>query len=250
MHHIVAFSRFQLVLGLTAISLALPVDTVSAAEVPWQKSRFQYVALKKDLRELLREFAANHGLTVEIAEGVEGSVSGSFDLPPQATLDLLAANHHFSWHYDGTMLYVAPVKRTEEAGIRLRADSGDQLHIRLSRSGASEDKAGATPPGIRYAPAHTAGHSENGGQASRKWDIDSADRTLSTAMARWSAEAGWQLLWELPVDYEIDARTSISGTFPEAVEAVAKSMAQTDVPMKAIFYAGNKVLRIVAREAL
>lgn len=231
-----SFSRFHFVACLAAVCIALASGSAPASNAPWKKSRFQYIALKKDLRELLREFAADEGIPVEIAEGIEGSVSGSFDLPPQATLDLLASSHGFSWHYDGTMLYVAPMKEARDDGLKLRSDAGDQLHIRLSRADAS-----AEPDAER---------TDGGDEAAARWTIDSSDKTLSAALARWAAAAGWQLLWQLPVDVEIDANASISGTFAQAVETIARSMEQTGVPMKAIFYAGNKVLRIVAKDGL
>lgn len=79
------------------------------------------------------------------------------------------------------------------------------------------------------------------------WEIVPSDRTLNAALARWAATAGWQLVWELPVDYSVDARTSVAGTFEDAVGVVAKSMESAEIPLKAIFYSGNKVLRIVAK---
>jgi hypothetical protein len=83
--------------------------------------------------------------------------------------------------------------------------------------------------------------------APRAWDVTPADKTLKAALTRWAAAAGWQMVWELPVDYAVSARTEIKGSFTEAVEAIAGSMATADTPMKAIFYEGNRVLRIVAR---
>lgn len=79
------------------------------------------------------------------------------------------------------------------------------------------------------------------------WDVTPADKTLKAALTRWAEAAGWQLVWELPIDYAVSARTGIKGKFTDAVEAVARSMATADTPMKAIFYDGNRVLRIVAR---
>lgn len=89
----------------------------------------------------------------------------------------------------------------------------------------------------------------NTAPAAGMWEIVPADKTLNTALARWAATAGWQLLWELPVDYAVDARTSVPGTFEEAVGMVAESMETAEIPMKAIFYEGNRVLRIVAKGA-
>ena len=82
-----------------------------------------------------------------------------------------------------------------------------------------------------------------------RWDIVVADRTLNAAMARWAAAAGWQLLWELPVDYAVQAQTSVPGKFEDAVTVVVNSMEGAEIPMKAIFYSGNKVLRIMAKGA-
>jgi hypothetical protein len=83
--------------------------------------------------------------------------------------------------------------------------------------------------------------------AVHSWDVTPADKTLKAALTRWAAAAGWQLVWELPVDYAVSARTEINGGFTDAVETIARSMATADTPMKAIFYEGNRVLRIVAQ---
>lgn len=83
--------------------------------------------------------------------------------------------------------------------------------------------------------------------AARTWDISPGDGTLNTVFGRWSASAGWQLVWELEVDYPIQTRAVLEGTFEEAVAAVAESLANASVPIQATFYAGNKVLRIVAK---
>lgn len=79
------------------------------------------------------------------------------------------------------------------------------------------------------------------------WTVLQSDKTLNGTLQRWAAGAGWQLMWELPVDYAVAARTELHGSFADAVGMVVKSMEGADVPMKAIFYDGNKVLRIVAK---
>jgi hypothetical protein len=83
--------------------------------------------------------------------------------------------------------------------------------------------------------------------APQVWEISPTDKTLNAALARWTAIAGWQLSWELPVDYSVEVKTVVPGTFEEAVELVTKSMETAEIPMKAIFYNGNKVLRIVQK---
>ncbi|HYD61630.1 MAG TPA: toxin co-regulated pilus biosynthesis Q family protein [Noviherbaspirillum sp.] len=80
-----------------------------------------------------------------------------------------------------------------------------------------------------------------------EWELAPSDKTLNAALKRWAAKAGWQLVWEFPHDYEIDVRSTIPGTFEEAIDAVARNISTAETPMRAIFYKGNKVLRIVAK---
>jgi hypothetical protein len=79
------------------------------------------------------------------------------------------------------------------------------------------------------------------------WEILPRDRSVRAALERWTASAGWQLSWEMAVDYPVVTRTTISGTFETAVEAVAQSLERAEVPVKAVMYRGNRVLRIVAK---
>lgn len=83
--------------------------------------------------------------------------------------------------------------------------------------------------------------------STRRWDLSDRDKTLRAVVERWAADAGWRTFWELDVDYPITATASIDGNFEEAVATVVRSMDQADVPLKAIFYRGNQVLRMVPR---
>lgn len=86
-------------------------------------------------------------------------------------------------------------------------------------------------------------------EVSRTWRLDVADRTVKTALSRWAKEAGWQLVWEVPVDFGIDADATITGTFEDALHSVVRALDKSDTPIQAILYKGNKVLRVVAHGA-
>ena len=86
-------------------------------------------------------------------------------------------------------------------------------------------------------------------ETSRTWRLEVSDRTVKTALSRWAKEAGWQLVWEVPVDFGIDADATITGTFDDALHAVVHALDKSDTPIQAILYRGNKVLRIVAHGA-
>lgn len=127
--------------------------------------------------------------------------------------------------------------------------------LQLPKGGASGvPPAPVPPPMAGPAPAVPAAQTPmvpKAGSAAKAstWDIKAMDRTLNAALARWAYVAGWQLLWEVPIDYAVEADTSIGGTFEQAVETVTQSMAGAEIPLKAIFYQGNRVLRIVAKGA-
>jgi hypothetical protein len=114
---------------------------------------------------------------------------------------------------------------------------------RANASAAAETKT-AEP-----APLPAPGALQQPAAGGDTWEIALTDRTLNAALARWAAAAGWQLLWELPVDYTVQARTTIPGKFEDAVALVVTSMEGAEIPMKAVFYQGNKVLRIMAKGA-
>lgn len=86
-------------------------------------------------------------------------------------------------------------------------------------------------------------------ETSHTWRLEVSDRTVKTALSRWAKEAGWQLVWEVPVDFGIDADATITGTFDDALHAVVHALDKSDTPIQAILYKGNKVLRIVAHGA-
>lgn len=383
----------KFVAGLVVAGLWYVGPVTHAADLPWRDdAKFQYIAENKDLRELLQEFSANQGISLQLSQDVHGTVEGQFDMTPRAMLDFLAARHGLVWYYDGAQLHVTPSSYLRTEVILLPAGMADQLHMTLAGLGILDsryplqiegeglrvvvsgpsryvdlvlqiadsmlrpetsttgmtlepnttnapqiatqttpnqapipatDKGDAATAQTAIAPVATATATrvepetvridkpeetsstviaqpavdstpspapliEQTATAStqpaavetttetavststsvtgksiethvapvapaeekplRHWEIAFTDNTLKSAMTRWATEAGWHLLWELPVDYQIEASTSIPGSFEDAVEVVARSMQQSDSPMKAIFYKGNKVLRIVRRE--
>jgi len=135
----------------------------------------------------------------------------------------------------------SPAARARNGGARSVPNEGLPF---AAAAGGSAARSGA-PLGAQQ-QSQPPRHSQQSPQ-SQQWDIVVADKTLNVTMARWAAQAGWQLLWELPVDYAVEAHTQVSGSFEEAVAIVARSMESAEIPMKAVFYQGNKVLRIMAK---
>lgn len=155
----------------------------------------------------------------------------------------------------------APAARTSLAGLDSQFGNRSQAHAgsgteelsaaarsRMQLSGSlSGDDRSSQRNAATLARSGTVKDTRSSVAEPSSWVIQSSDKTLNGALTRWATAAGWQLVWELPVDYAVDARTVLPGTFEDAVGAVARSMEGAQVPMKAVFYRGNKVLRVVAK---
>lgn len=137
-----------------------------------------------------------------------------------------------------------PIQLAKLAPAAERAKSSEPVEQVAAAQAPKPAAAAAKPAAPAPAPASA---STEVAKPAPVWDIVPGDKTLNAALARWAAQAGWQLVWELPVDYAVEARTVVPGSFEEAVGTVARSMDSAEIPMKAIFYSGNKVLRIVAK---
>lgn len=83
----------------------------------------------------------------------------------------------------------------------------------------------------------------------RTWQLALADHTVKNALTRWAKDGGWQLIWDVPIDFGVDADATITGTFEQALQSVVHALEKSDTPIQAVLYKGNKVLRIVAKGA-
>lgn len=217
-----------------ALALLLGMSAPLAAAPEWSRPKFDYVAQRQDLRQVLRDFARAMRVELDLGDEVQGRVTGRFDMAPPVLLDMLGSFHQFVWHFDGQVLYVSSSKPGAPK-IRLRPPPTPAATQAVA-GGAVVAGAPATAPASPPAPA-----------PAPTWTVKLEDGTLSRTFARWAADAGWQLLWEMPVDFRIDANTRVEGDFEQAVTAVADSMAGADTPMQVVLYHGNRVIRVISK---
>ena len=223
---------------LMTLSLGICTDSwCTPVETHWPKPLFHLTANNTNLGTVLKKFAKAEGLHLQVANGVQGRVTGKFDLPPEKLLDLLADQYNFSWRLDGKKLAIAPL--ATQAKSFQSTDSSSSAGLALRGTSSTPLPAITTPAGP-VDPALT---------PLKVWSTTPADKTLQNALARWAIAAGWQLFWELPQDYSVEAAASINGSFEDAITAVTNSLQQNDVPVSAVFFEGNRVLRIVAKGA-
>ncbi|KVN02770.1 toxin co-regulated pilus biosynthesis Q family protein [Burkholderia stagnalis] len=123
----------------------------------------------------------------------------------------------------------------------LTAQRGDVPRVAQAQTQA-QALAGATPAAAaRPVPAPVANLPT--------WDVRASDGTIRGVLSRWARTAGWQLVWDAPVDFSIDAQATLRGSFEDALQALVASLGRTSTPIQAILYQGNHVLRVVAQGA-
>lgn len=228
--------------SMRAAFIAFLLSVVCHAEAAvndaqWKSPSFHTAAKNTRLAKVLQRFAKAQGLHLKISAGVDGRVTGKFNMPPEQMLNTLAARYDFSWRLDGRTLKIAPMTFATTMADPFNGN------IALRNSTTMQDTTGTAPPVPTLAPADPAL------SPLKVWSTSPADKTLQNALARWSIAAGWQMFWELPQDYSVEAAASINGSFEDAITAVTNSLQQNNVAVSAIFFEGNRVLRIVARGA-
>ncbi|MEC5215860.1 hypothetical protein RCH09_000794 [Actimicrobium sp. GrIS 1.19] len=219
-------------IALGAILSLLPRPAAAGAEINWLQPRFTYHAKNYRLQTVFKHLAQDEHLQLHVAPGIEARVTARFDMHPQQLLDQLAAQFHLSWRVEGKHLFIAPLAPLADGGLALRV-SPAQSFASLAEPAAQQASVPVTPPANPF----------------RTWATAATDRTVQNTLARWAMAAGWQMVWELPQDFSVEAAASVDGSFEDAVTAVMQSLQSGETPVTAIFYDGNRVLRIVAKGA-
>jgi type III secretion protein C len=101
---------------------------------------FVYKASEKKLSEVLQDFASGQGVPIVLAEGIEGSVSGSFTLTGRSFLKLMTDMYGLTWYYDGTALFVYPVKALQSKLFQLPSADVKSVKSTLEALGLSDPR--------------------------------------------------------------------------------------------------------------
>ncbi|KVN09189.1 pili assembly chaperone [Burkholderia stagnalis] len=134
------------------------------------------------------------------------------------------------------------VPRVAQAQAQAQAQMQTQAQTQAQAQTQTQTQAGATPAAAaRPVPAPVANLPT--------WDVRASDGTIRGVLSRWARTAGWQLVWDAPVDFSIDAQATLRGSFEDALQALVASLGRTSTPIQAILYQGNHVLRVVAQGA-
>jgi type III secretion protein C len=106
-----------------------------AMKVPFRSPTVHIAVEGKDLKDVLRDFAASQGIAASVAGDVQGAVSGRFDMSPQRFLDTLAGTFGFVWFYDGSVLSISSANDMTRQMIHLDFAGTRELRSTLTQMG-------------------------------------------------------------------------------------------------------------------
>lgn len=114
---------------------------------------------------------------------------------------------------------------------------------------AAPEPASEPAPAPAVAPALAPALAPAAPPERTEWEMRTSDGSVRNALARWANEAGWQFVWDVPTDFEVDAAAKIHGTLEQALRQVTNALAGSQVPIQVVLYKGNRVMRVVPRGA-
>jgi type IV pili sensor histidine kinase/response regulator len=68
--------------------------------------------------------------------------------------------------------------------------------------------------------------------------------SLSTTLTGWAQRSGWTVVWETDDDFRLAAGATLEGDFPTAAGGLVEAFSHARPRLRAVFYAGNRVLRV------
>ncbi|MET3553195.1 TcpQ domain-containing protein [Burkholderia sp. 567] len=114
---------------------------------------------------------------------------------------------------------------------------------------ATQPASGPASPAPSWAPAATPAFVPAAAPERTEWQMRLSDGSVRNALARWASEAGWQFIWDVPTDFQVDATATIHGTLAEALRQVTNALAGSQVPIQVVLYQRNHVMRVVPKGA-
>lgn len=140
--------------------------------------------------------------------------------------------------------------QNKESGAYEASHNGDACPVELAlfsgeqaTKGEHKVEAEKVEVGSQYEVATT--HTANAPTEST-WHLKAEDGSVYAALKRWAKTSGWQLSWEIPVDFPIEILDSSTGTFEDAVRRVLTAFRVADYPPYPCFHE-NKVVRVIRR---
>ena len=121
---------------LLPLLLGVLVPSAAAADLAWSNPTYSTQVDQLPVRDLLRAFAVQQGLPVDISDRAATLISGDFqNVPAGQFLDTVCAASELLWFWDGTRLHVDTVSETETRMLNVTAVTPEQANTILHALG-------------------------------------------------------------------------------------------------------------------
>jgi type III secretion protein C len=114
----------------TLVALMVSATFVAAEppSIPWKSDRYSHIADDEPLPTLLREFAADQGVSIVVSEKVQGKVRGRFGpMTPADYLDTVTRQNGLIWYFDGSAIFVYAGDELESEILQLQRVRPEQV---------------------------------------------------------------------------------------------------------------------------
>lgn len=136
--------------------------------------------------------------------------------------------------------------------VKPAQDSAQHQEAKRDKSdGTADDTRQAQAAAVEPMAAASALPSSPPAPLAKTWSVALSDMTVRQALARWADDAGWTMVWEVPVDIPLTAGADLATThdFREAVSVLAEAVAMGETPIRPCYYA-NQVVRLLPYNAV
>jgi type III secretion protein C len=136
--------RRSIAAGLLALAFAA-ASPFAAAEIraPWLNEPYTYVGSGESIQRVLRTFARQFALNVDIDTEVDDPINGEIaEQTPNKFLDRLASMYGFDWYLDNGTLYISAIGKRERRIIKAPSAVIRQLRGALEGAGVYQNRFG------------------------------------------------------------------------------------------------------------
>jgi len=130
-------SRKVLALG-NLILCFIAAPAAMAAEIPWKTNTYRQTAANRPVAEILRDFAADQGVSIVVSQKIAGTFSGQFGpMPPSEFLMQISQTGGLIWYFDGQALYVYRSDEIQSQVVKLQFTDAQKVTRSLDQLGIS-----------------------------------------------------------------------------------------------------------------
>jgi len=123
---------FLRAVALLALAAALSAPA-AGADLAFRKARFDYLAEKTPLRDILQAFCAAQEWSVAIGNVPDETISARFTMTPKLFWQVFTSSHNLQWYFDGKVVHVTPPAEMRTEFLPMTPEAFARFHAGLDR---------------------------------------------------------------------------------------------------------------------